>query len=378
MEHNIEKNKEIFEREMTEVLLNLKGRFSVVSRKDTLLAETAAVEIPEITPVTLPEINCDFQAISLPDTAVEASARQIDNITLAKMTVPAVPDRAVNLSRTGAEDISVEKPVLQSTGTGEIKVNSTLADVECSFTGLTLPDTEITASPRQIAALTVEKAEISAIPDRAVNLPRTGAEDISVEKPVLQSAGTGEIKVNSTLADVECSFTGLTLPDTEITASPRQIAALTVEKAEISAIPDRTVTLPLADALKADTAAPWRNILSIPDTGISNNEICITVPETVQPQIEIPDISVTVNTVLDSRQVVKPQLSLPDTETGIIFSKTEPLHMEKTRVEVTDAAFSPMKYIIPDDLITINKLDMELSSSFDWSAAEELRGIYGK
>lgn len=100
-EINIKKNKELFEYEMTEVLLNLKGEFAAFSCKETPYAKTSVsaskLEIPKapISRVTLLERHVDI-SVHCPD-SVFVCPKAV-SVTPVKINLPEQPPQAAPVS----------------------------------------------------------------------------------------------------------------------------------------------------------------------------------------------------------------------------------------------------------------------------------------
>lgn len=94
---DIEKCKEVFEYEMTEVLLKLQGEFSVISGKETKIkldvieSERLGVETKPIAQVTL---NCG--AVHMPRAEVQVPDVHTAEMEFSKITVPQVQSGSIS------------------------------------------------------------------------------------------------------------------------------------------------------------------------------------------------------------------------------------------------------------------------------------------
>lgn len=98
---NIEKNKELFAYEMTEVILRLKGEYSVVSGKENPGLELAKeIEKKEVCLAPIPEIQMASCPLRVPETAIELPQQEhtvrldpiaVDLAALPTVDIPAIP-----------------------------------------------------------------------------------------------------------------------------------------------------------------------------------------------------------------------------------------------------------------------------------------------
>lgn len=184
---DVERNKELFEYEMTEVILQLKGEFAKVSGKDLKLDE-AQFEKPAL------DIPSDIPAVKIAPISLETSTTgasvpgetfTIPDITIQNTTIdcPAVPVPAMDMPDT----VQVKKPELDcvivekmkgySASTVELRLPSVSADI---------PDVSVADIPT-IVPLTSKNQNVNA----AIKIPQAilsaKIEKIQIDTPHLQS-----------------------------------------------------------------------------------------------------------------------------------------------------------------------------------------------
>ncbi len=89
---DIEKNKELFEYEMTEVVLKLRGEFSVVSKEGTHYNKVAVEEQRlKVEPFSLPKVNCSISQINIPAVVVgNVKTSVFEDVRAPNLMVPTI------------------------------------------------------------------------------------------------------------------------------------------------------------------------------------------------------------------------------------------------------------------------------------------------
>ena len=115
---NTKKSKELFEYEMTEVILKLKGEFAVVSKKDAAFQDiNVEKEITKINIAEIPDIKRENNiTVNIPENEISISnAEFIVETESVRATVPSISffklksTSRSNISRTVVDDISMQK-----------------------------------------------------------------------------------------------------------------------------------------------------------------------------------------------------------------------------------------------------------------------------
>ena len=125
---DIEKTKELFEYEMTEVILNLKGEFAVISGEQNRYRDAAVdrEKLKVAAPAALPEINAEIRQTAIPATEIG----EIGEIKAPERTVGEVPD----IPEVPAFDVGAVAPVqLEQLASPDITVPSAAVPVKDSI-----------------------------------------------------------------------------------------------------------------------------------------------------------------------------------------------------------------------------------------------------
>lgn len=165
----MERNKELFEYEMTEVILQLKGKFAKISGKDLQLDEsqfeTPSMEIRSDIP------NVDIQPISIASIGAETTFSgdffTIPEIVIesSKIDCPAVPVPVVSMPF----QVKVKQPVLDCKTVDKVKAYAvTEAKINLPIVSAVVPSISI----KKIPEITFSEIEIQSF-DATIKLPRT-------------------------------------------------------------------------------------------------------------------------------------------------------------------------------------------------------------
>ena len=319
---DVERNKELFEYEMTEVILQLKGEFAKVSGKDmhyddALFAAQKPdiqVDIPKVTvdPVSVAEIHTDV------DVSAAVSALQKTAAVTVDVDVPAVPQmKAPALGQIEVKPVEMELQTVKITPCEIPAVQITPPAVDTVSTELRMPE--------PIAAVKTDPVSVAQI-NTAIRLPEFSCDvklqDNSVDvpdatlhfqelKPVtttFTSPAVPEVPAVGTFKptavqlseapeiQVPGQIAAVNIPQVELTASevpeiqvPGQIAAVSIPQAE--------VTVSEVPEIKAAKVAPFTpaalspvvcdvETVAVPQIGavspghVSIDPIQINVPQT--------------------------------------------------------------------------------------------------
>lgn len=206
---NIEKNKELFEYEMTEVLLNLKGEFATFSGKGTTFEDAAVTDeqlaIPsvEIPPVEITELHIDisqrrpdvsFQCpdaagsvtlqIALPEPPPQVGAFHIES----KPIIVPVPDCVLP-----KKDVEKTPPLVCVSAARDIVVpsipeewNYSVPEHSVAFTKLEVPNTQAFCwAPNKLENIQNKSIRFPEVKPQKVTLRRTDSGESLSAKPKL-------------------------------------------------------------------------------------------------------------------------------------------------------------------------------------------------
>ena len=230
-----ERNKELFEYEMTEVILQLKGEFAKVSGKDLQLDEsqfeTPSIEIRSDIP------NVDIQPISIASIGAEATvsgeAFAIPEIVVenSKIDCPAVSAPVVAMP----SQVKIEHPVLDCKTVDKVKAYSTTeANIDLPVISAVVPNVSV----KEIPEITVSAIETQSV-NAAMKLPQMEAVtnievikiditdvDIDVNK---MKAETG-ISVSPIIVDTNVPVVSVNYSTASIEVKPNSVSNVTVPK----------------------------------------------------------------------------------------------------------------------------------------------------
>ena len=217
-----ERNKELFEYEMTEVILQLKGEFAKVSGKDLQLDERQ-FETPSMAiKFDIPDV--DIQPISIASTGVDTNVSgetfAIPEVVVKKSEIdyPAVPAPVVAMP----SNVKVDQPVLGCKTVDEIKAYSaTEANIDFPVVSAVVPNVSVKEIPEIIVSdigtqsvnvtMKLPQAEITAnvetiridIPNVAINVSNMEAEAEISASPIAVDVDVPVVSVNYSSASIE-------------------------------------------------------------------------------------------------------------------------------------------------------------------------------
>lgn len=303
-----ERNKELFEYEMTEVILQLKGEFAKVSGKDLQLDEsqfeTPAMEIRSDIP------NVDIQPISIASigakTAVSGEAFTIPEIVVenSKIDCPAVSVPVVAMP----SQVKIEQPVLDCKTVDKVKEYSatevdidlpTISAVDSSVSIKEIP--EITVSeietqsanatmklPRTEATANIEVIRID-IPDVAINLRKMESEVGMSDSPITVDADVPVVSANYPPVSIEVK------PNDVSDIAVPKVAEFTAHEVSLHGVNIQTPKIPKIKKYNGESI-----ILSTQETKLLDFpkiKTAIFSPTTVEPAslevnaVQVPDMS---------------------------------------------------------------------------------------
>lgn len=230
-----ERNKELFEYEMTEVILQLKGEFAKVSGKDLQLDEsqfeTPSIEIRSDIP------NVDIQPISIASIGAEATvsseAFAIPEIVVenSKIDCPAVSAPVVAMP----SQVKIEQPVLDCKTVDKVKeYSATEADIDLPTISAVVPSVSI----KKIPEITVSEIGTQSV-SAAMKLPRTEAtaniEVIWVDIPdvainLRKMETETEISAPPITVDADVPMVSANYPPVSIEVKPNDVSDIAVPK----------------------------------------------------------------------------------------------------------------------------------------------------
>ena len=356
---DVERNKELFEYEMTEVILQLKGEFAKLSGKDLHLeAEQFALK-PLNLPAAMPEVTIDPVQIAVDSVPVFETLSAMPEITMhdSKMDYPdvsalnpiAIQPIAMHLSELdypSVPDISTCHPFEISMEMPEISY-----DTPQKMTMLKMPDVKIT--PTAVPAVSYDLKNLSVkIPDitmqqvaipfdfPSISIPKEQPV-VALEKPTLDIPQT-TIQLPK-LEEIAIEKVSVEVPSVKKFA---QLSAAPVVELQPAAIDLPGETIPQFQTNFKVTAHPEpMEKMAIPQ---------MPMPEQVHvalqlPEMKIPEIS-TCNISLQPISIQKSEISVPEIHTNTF----EHLNERLKSAAQTDISLQPLS--IPYDEISVPKI----------------------
>ena len=290
--------KELFEYEMTEVLLKLKGEFAVISKDHELYKKMPEVTGVKIIPVTLADVECKSEAIILPQTIVNNTivfpALSVDN---AGVTLVAIPE--YGFAVTGTEEIS--PAAVQLAGKAVTPVEIPQADIQGSA-----------------------KITLAYIPAAIKDI--TGTEEIA--PAAVQLAGKAVAPVEIPQADIQ--------------------GTVNVNPGNITEIPQSTLARPVVEKIEAEYIPVRPHIgyktedieikqEKIPEVSVSViKEYNFTIPAILHMAVHMPDVPVVkqaeISKVMPAE--IKMDEILPLTPVLLSFEPIQQTTVENIYVEI--------------------------------------------
>lgn len=271
---DIEKNKELFEYEMTEVILALKGEFAVVSGKGTKYEELAVDDSKlKVSPIAVTEVELQKSEVTAPDVA-KPSLDKIKEVELKRTVIDTRGTDKISLKKldeTTIEKIQVKVPEARYS---KVSVKPAKAP-EAPAAKATSADTAKISIPGKINTVTVKKHKIPAADIAGINIPaKISTVDVKKHK-ISPAADISEISIPGKInaADVKKYSISQAASDADKSIRPFTIKAADIKTAVKTAVPD--IAEPAASytdvtvSIKTPTVKPAAPV-SVPDADILN------------------------------------------------------------------------------------------------------------
>lgn len=318
---DVERNKELFEYEMTEVILQLKGEFVKLSGKDLNL-KTAQLSAPKIniqnnipeikveqakldslgfdtdiscTSCIIPSVEITKNEINFGEVptmnavtieSIELNSPQINKVNVEKINIPTIatvdvkmPDISFEAKQIKKLDaipaVTVQHIAVEDVDTS-VNMNITDHDVRLKSIKLNIPETDI--SLPDIREVSVQKIRVD-VPDIGINT-EYHSKEINVKPSDFISIPQISGNINSTTVNVNCN---VGIPKTEFNAANYVPIDITLEKNNVTDtdIPNINVYSAVSVTKKALDIdyKPISKIASVELPEVTRNSIQIDVPE---------------------------------------------------------------------------------------------------
>lgn len=332
---DVERNKELFEYEMTEVILQLKGEFAKLSGKDLHLeAEQFAVK-PLNLPAAMPEIAMHDSKIDCPDvSALNPIVIQPIAMHLPELDYPSVPD----ISTCHPFEISMEMPEI-SCDTPQKMTMLKMTDVKIAPTAIPAVSYDLKNLSVKIPDITMQQVAIP-FDFPSISIPKEQPV-VALEKPTLDIPQT-TIQFPK-LEEIAIEKVSVEVPSVKKFALPSAAPVVNLQPAAID-LPEETI--PQFPTNFKVTAHPEpMEKMAIPQ---------MTMPEQVHvalqlPEMTIPEIS-TCNISLQPISIQKSEISVPEVHTNTF----EHLNQCLRSAAQADSSLQPLS--IPYDEISVPKI----------------------
>ncbi|MCM1508172.1 MAG: hypothetical protein NC177_13740 [Ruminococcus flavefaciens] len=330
---DVERNKELFEYEMTEVILQLKGEFAKVSGKDMKL-DDAQLSAPSIqTEAKIPSVSIDTIALDLQEAdTIDSDKLALPKITITKTSIdcPAVPTvKIVPIGEIKVDKTQLDCLAANADVTANLeKVKIVLPSVEAVNSKITIPqinaDTVIEAqsTPHFDGLLIPKKIEYTphdvAIQQIAVDVPNTELTvndnlvsvnvDVSVNVPVVPTVavynnvsvdvqkaskmGVDPVIPNQTqytATEVEIKMPGVDVANTSVKIN------LDAEKVVLQDIKVNVPTIKNIDIATIDSITTMSSAIKLPqvqECHVSIPEQIITSKISLSDDVSVPSVRV--------------------------------------------------------------------------------------
>ena len=285
-----ERNKELFEYEMTEVLLQLKGEFAKFSGKDLKL-ETTRFAAPEINiQDNIPDIVVEQIKIDTPDIGADLSHKPfvLPDVDIRKTdinyreapAVSAVVFDKVKISSHKTDHLNAVRPqsiTIEPVGVRMPEINAEvpligkaddISDVTVQIKTVDIPETEV--SMHDLGEVSVRKISVD-IPETEVSMHDLG--EVSVRKIPVDIPET-EVSMHD-LGEVSVRKISVDIPETEV--SMHDLGEVSVRKISV-AIPDTVINTGYRSA----------------DISVSRSAEAVSVPN-IPKNADIPAVNVSID-----------------------------------------------------------------------------------
>lgn len=207
---DINRSKELFEYEMTQVLIELQGEFDAISGKDLNFAGSAADELnTNIPSVSIPAVEMEENKTQIPETAkmpeigipeAEKVSMDINAPEASKLAAPEIPQVEISMKKTDLPEIpgirSAAETAAAMTVSGDnkkISISADITDMSETIRKTFAGKKEITAEAAKInvpaaGKICIKKAETISVEAPEVNvpsakIPETGAFSVEIASP---------------------------------------------------------------------------------------------------------------------------------------------------------------------------------------------------
>ena len=287
---DIERNKELFEYEMTDVLIKLKGEFAVVNGKE-LQGDALGMTVEDVRfELTKPDITVEKPTVGAPDIPEISEPSQISIGTVVKPSVT-IPDTKT------AMDI----PKIESRNELPAQLLKQLAkqlDMKTADIGKLVPadKKKLRETPEQMLKRFEQDFDIKLIDtERFKNIPKHGVDRDSMPKPVL-----GKLSVTTTAASdrpmldmsdltnfhIDIDMNEITVPAVKKMSNMQMITVNRVSS-EITVPKVQSANVKVQHDRIIGTNIPAKTVHGFGKNVNVNINICVDVPDTTMP---VPDI----------------------------------------------------------------------------------------
>lgn len=324
---DVERNKELFEYEMTEVILQLKGEFAKISGKDMKL-DDAQLSAPSI------QIGAEIPSVSIETIALDL--QETDTIDSNKLALPGIA-----ITKASVDCPTV--PIVKIAPFGEIKVEKTQLDCPAANADATanlekvkivLPNVEVVKSKIKIPKINADAAiEVKSAShfDRVLSPVKVDYDPQNVEiQHITVDVPNAESNINSALAsvNVDISVNVPVVPTVAVYNKMQVDVQKTSNRGFITEIPNQTQYA----AIETEIKMP---VIDVEDTSVKINlsaenvvlqDMKVEVPTINKINIAAIDSVTSENTAIElplvqecnvpiPRQITSPKINLSDAVT---------------------------------------------------------------
>lgn len=330
---DVERNKELFEYEMTEVILQLKGEFAKVSGKDMKL-EDAQLSAPSI------QIGAKIPSVSIK--AIALDLQKADTIDSDKLALPEIAITKASVDCPTVPTVKIE-PI------GEIKVDKTQLDCPAANADVTanlekvkivLPNVEVVKSKINIPKINADEAIEVERTSRFDRLLSPAKVDYSPQDAEIQhitvDVPNAESNVNSNLAsvNVDISVNVPVVPTVGVYNKMQVNVQKTAYMGAITEIPNQTQY----SAIETEIKMP---VIDVADTSVKINldaekvvlqSIKVNVPTINEINIAAIDSVTTENTAIELPLVQECNVSIPEQITSSKINLSDAVTVPSAKV----------------------------------------------
>lgn len=359
---DVERYKELFEYEMTDVILQLKGEFAKISGKDLTL-DYAKMSAPSINlDVDIPSVKLEPIALEIQEiNGINCESTIIPNIAIDKTNVSCPTVAAMNIKE--LENVQIDKSSLDCPAVN-INTSIELKDVSIKKTTIKPINTNITiphvCEDSKVDIKNMALSEIDGVSvSVSVNVPNMNInsmaiKDVFVEKIALSPVNT-DIIIPQIHEDIKVDIKNMALSEINNISI---LASVNIPNLYISAVP---IDIPNTN-IKIDS-----NI----DLKFTNIEVDIpvinTIPiykqtniSTMMPTIDPVNTDILTKVQIGSIAIEKIQSDVPEIKRLTMY-KGAALELNEIKVDVPK--INALSINVPDDVIldkiSLNEIDIE-------------------